>query len=37
MARLIYLLCILVSLVGCSQNSVKDVQITRHKQIHADS
>jgi tetratricopeptide (TPR) repeat protein len=37
MARLIYLLCILVSLVGCSQNSVKDVQITLDKQIQADT
>jgi tetratricopeptide (TPR) repeat protein len=37
MARLIYLLCILASLVGCSQNSVKDVQITLDKQIQADT
>jgi tetratricopeptide (TPR) repeat protein len=37
MARLIYLLCILASLVGCSQNSVKDVQLTLDKQIQADT
>lgn len=37
MARLIYLLCILLSLVGCSQNSVKTVQITLDKQVEADT
>tara|TARA_R110001606_G_scaffold361754_7_gene515183 strand:+ start:80406 stop:80870 length:465 start_codon:yes stop_codon:yes gene_type:complete len=37
MARLIYLVCILVSLVACSQNSVKNVQITLDKQITADT
>jgi len=37
MARLIYLLCILVNLVGCSQHSVKSVQITLDNQIEADT
>lgn len=37
MARLIYSLCILASLVGCSQNPVKNVQITLDKQIEADT
>ncbi|MFT7413737.1 MAG: tetratricopeptide (TPR) repeat protein [Methylophagaceae bacterium] len=37
MARLIYLFCILLSLVGCSQNSVKTVQVTLDKQISADT
>lgn len=37
MARLIYLLCILTSLAGCSQNPVKNVQITLDKQIEADT
>lgn len=37
MARLITLLCILTSLVGCSHNSVKNVQITLDNQVEADT
>lgn len=37
MARLIYLFCILLSLVGCSQNSVKTIQVTLDNQVNADT
>ena len=37
MARLISLLCILLSLVACTQNSVKTVQVTLDKQVEADT
>lgn len=40
MARLIYLVCVLAVLAvlaGCSQNSVKNIQVTLDKQIEADT
>lgn len=36
MARLIYLFLILTSLIACTQNSVKTVQVTLDKQVEAD-
>jgi len=36
MARLIIILCIVLSLSACAQNSVKDVQLTLNKQVEAD-
>ena len=37
MARLIFLLCILVSLTACVQSPVKDVQTTLNMQVEADT
>lgn len=37
MARVISLLCLLLSLVACTQNSIKSVQATLDKQVQADT
>jgi len=37
MAKLIALLCVVMSLVACTQNPIKEVQITLDKQLEADN